>query len=189
MCCLPPLVALVSLPVRQRETGSRFADWGPVLFDMTNYFDRFLPTRSALFDEEDSGDHITPISDLSFRTGTGSGWRASSRISTFRCEGPHARIRRRARTRLSNADEISLFVGEIHNSDMAWYSVWNLQTDPDDLVRNTVSATIDRAREYAASPRRASRLPFLAATLLGVFTPLMVWLTIGVAAIRLHHYL
>lgn len=57
LCCLPPLVALVSLPVRQRETGSRFADWGPVLFDMTNYFDRFLPTRSALFDEEDSGDH------------------------------------------------------------------------------------------------------------------------------------
>lgn len=93
------------------------------------------------------------------------------------------------RARLANVDEVSLFVGEIHNSDLAWYSGWNLQTDPDELVRDTVSATIDRAREYAASSQRASRVPFLAATLLGAFAPLMIWLTVGVAAVRLHHYL
>ncbi|MFC7633411.1 hypothetical protein ACFQVB_38305 [Paraburkholderia humisilvae] len=92
------------------------------------------------------------------------------------------------RARLANTDEVSLFVGEIHNSDMAWYSGWDVQTEPDELVRNTVTATIHRAREYAASSRRASRLPFLAATLSGAFAPLVIWLGVGVVALRLLHH-
>lgn len=93
------------------------------------------------------------------------------------------------RARLSGADEISLFVGEIHNSDMAWYCDWYAQTEPDDLVRSTVRTTIERARAYAASSRRASAIPFLAASLAGAFSPLAIWLIAGVGAVRLFHHL
>lgn len=92
------------------------------------------------------------------------------------------------RARLAGASEVSLFVGEIHNSDMAWYSGWDVQAEPDELVRNMVSGAIDRARAYAASSRGASRIPFLAASLAGAFAPLAIWLIAGVEAARLFHH-
>lgn len=91
--------------------------------------------------------------------------------------------------RLSGASEISLFVGEIHNSDMTWYSGWDERAEPDELVRSTVSATIDRARAYAASSGRAPRFPFIAASLAGAFAPLAFWLLAGAEALRIVRHL
>jgi hypothetical protein len=73
--------------------------------------------------------------------------------------------------RLKGAAEISIFVGEMHNSDMEWYARWWSDAEKDPLVRQTVHATVERARAYASSPRRASKLAFNLASLAGGLLP------------------
>ena len=86
---------------------------------------------------------------------------------------------------LKGAAEISIFVGETHNSDMEWYARWSSDSETDRLVQQTVVATVTRARSYAASPRKASKLVFNLASLAGGLLPTVLWEGLAVEAIAL----
>ncbi|CAG9186021.1 hypothetical protein [Cupriavidus pampae] len=75
------------------------------------------------------------------------------------------------RARRLGAKEISLFVGEIHNSDMEWLASCDIDAMPSNPVRSMVPAVRERARALAYAPR-PSRLRFVAASLLGAGIPL-----------------
>lgn len=70
------------------------------------------------------------------------------------------------------ATEISLFVGDVHNSDMEWLAGRDIATVPSSLVRGTVASVRERAQELARATRRPSRCRFIAASLLGAGIPL-----------------
>lgn len=76
------------------------------------------------------------------------------------------------RARRLGATEISLFVGDVHNSDMEWLAVHDMATVPSSLVRGTVASVRERAQELARATRRPSRSRFIAASLLGAGIPL-----------------
>lgn len=74
------------------------------------------------------------------------------------------------RARRLGAAEISIFVGDVHNSDMDWLSTWD-GTASDGLVSATVAKVRSRARQLAHTAR-PSRFRFVAASLCGAAIPL-----------------
>lgn len=75
------------------------------------------------------------------------------------------------RARVLGASEISIFVGEIHNSDMAWLADFD-ESLLDQSVLRTVNNVRARAIALARATRRPSRSRFIAASLLGAGIPL-----------------
>lgn len=109
---------------------------------------------------------------------------------------PHANIPLRSihmleyaveQAKARGAHEVSIFVGEMHNSDMDWYAAWDPATESDEVVRKTVARTVARARTYALSSRKASKLAFVLSALAGTFMPMAGYLIVVLAAIRLLH--
>ena len=75
------------------------------------------------------------------------------------------------RARVLGASEISIFVGEIHNSDMVWLAGFD-ESAVDPKVRDMVENVRWRAIELARAPRRPSRLRFVLVSLAGASIPL-----------------
>lgn len=71
--------------------------------------------------------------------------------------------------------EVSIFVGETHNSDMHWLAHWDGDQGVQDFVRVAVSNTRTNAQPLARSRRRPSRFRFLSASLLGALLPLSLY--------------
>lgn len=82
------------------------------------------------------------------------------------------------RARVLGASEISLFVGEIHNSDMVWLAGFD-ESAVDSKVRDMVDNVRWRAIELARAPRRPSRLRFVLASLAGASIPLSLYFGLG----------
>lgn len=82
------------------------------------------------------------------------------------------------RARVLGASEISLFVGEIHNSDMVWLAGFD-ESAVDPKVRDMVDNVRWRAIELARAPRRPSRLRFVLASLAGASIPLSLYFGLG----------
>lgn len=77
------------------------------------------------------------------------------------------------RARRLGAADISLFVGDVHNSDMEWLAAWD-GAAADGLVSATVAQVRSRARELAHAAR-PSRFRFVAASLCGAAVPLSLY--------------
>lgn len=82
------------------------------------------------------------------------------------------------RARVLGASEISLFVGEIHNSDMVWLAGFD-ESAVDPKVRDMVDNVRWRAIGLARAPRRPSRLRFVLASLAGASIPLSLYIGLG----------
>lgn len=82
------------------------------------------------------------------------------------------------RARVLGTGEISLFVGEIHNSDMVWLAGFDEST-VDPKVRDMVDNVRWRAIELARAPRRPFRLRFVLASLAGASIPLSLYFGLG----------
>lgn len=75
------------------------------------------------------------------------------------------------RARVLGASEISLFVGEIHNSDMVWLAGFD-EPLVDQAVLHTVNTVRLRAMALARARGRPSRFRFALASLAGAYIPL-----------------
>nr|WP_315595584.1 hypothetical protein [uncultured Cupriavidus sp.] len=82
------------------------------------------------------------------------------------------------RARVLGASEISLFVGEIHNSDMVWLAGFD-EALVDQAVRDMVDSVRWRAVELARASIRPSRLRFILASLAGACIPLSFYFGLG----------
>jgi len=83
------------------------------------------------------------------------------------------------RARVIGASEISIFVGEIHNSDMEWLAGFD-EALVDQGVLHTVNTTRSRAIALARARVRPSRIRFALASLAGACIPLSFY--VGLAA-------
>ncbi|WP_231586616.1 hypothetical protein [Cupriavidus basilensis] len=87
------------------------------------------------------------------------------------------------RARAIGVEEISIFVGEIHNSDMQWLATWDAGT-AEDTVRVTVDGVRRRARALARTTRRPSRIGFVLASLAGTMPALLAYAVVGAWILR-----
>jgi len=83
------------------------------------------------------------------------------------------------RARVLGGSEISIFVGEIHNSDMAWLAGFD-ETLLDQSVLRTVNDVRSRAIELARARGRPSRLRFALAALAGASIPMSIYFGFGI---------
>ena len=81
------------------------------------------------------------------------------------------------RARVLGGSEISIFVGEIHNSDMAWLAGFD-EALLDQSVLRAVNNVRSRAIELARARGRPSRLRFALAALAGA-SPLSIYFGLG----------
>lgn len=83
------------------------------------------------------------------------------------------------RARVLGGSEISLFVGEIHNSDMVWLANGFDEATTDEAVLRMVNTVRCRAIELAQARARPSRFRFILASLAGACIPLSFYFGLG----------
>ncbi|HVI89352.1 MAG TPA: hypothetical protein VM659_13685 [Dongiaceae bacterium] len=87
------------------------------------------------------------------------------------------------RAKRLGVEEISLFVGEVHNSDRQWLATWDAET-AEDIVRATVDGVRRRARALACITKRPSRISFVLASLAGALAALLAYAAVGTWILR-----